>query len=468
VDTRENQPLVARRRRELSAGQAVVIAVAVGALAAALQIRDGTYHPAALALVGLGLLAVLAVVLGYGPRLGERGLAGVLAALVLAEMLLLALQPVALHMELGPLGRLPLYALLGLVAALVALFAAAPPCLSRFRLPAILLLVVVHLVLGVWILNHSPIGGDVYYFQWRGARALLNGLSPYATPMRNIYHPYEGFYGPGLVKDGWLQFGCLYMPLPLLPVAAAIPLGDIRYAHLAALSLAGGLLAALRPGRVAPLAAALLLFNPRFGLVLQYAWTEPFVILFLVLAVFASLHAPRMLILSLGLLFASKQYPILIGPALVLLVNDPINRRWRTFRLVALGGAIAVGFTLPFALMSLPGFFRSIVVVQFLQPFRMDALSFLVPVAGLGGAWLLVVPAVLTPLALVLALRRLPRSPAGFASTVGFTFLVFFAFNKQAFCNYYFFVVGALCTALASVDLDAVHNADAPPARPEG
>ncbi len=28
--------------------------------------------------------------------------------------------------------------------------------------------------------------------------------------------------------------------------------------------------------------------------------------------------------------------------------------------------------------------------------------------------------------------------------------LVFFAFNKQAFCNYYYFVIGALCTALAA------------------
>ena len=37
------------------------------------------------------------------------------------------------------------------------------------------------------------------------------------------------------------------------------------------------------------------------------------------------------------------------------------------------------------------------------------------------------------------SLWRLPRTPAGFAAAVALTFFAFFAFNKQAFCNYYFF-----------------------------
>jgi hypothetical protein len=47
----------------------------------------------------------------------------------------------------------------------------------------------------------------------------------------------------------------------------------------------------------------------------------------------------------------------------------------------------------------------------------------------------------------LLALRRAPRSPAGFATAAAVTYLAFFAFNKQAFCNYYSFVVAALCCA---------------------
>ena len=42
-----------------------------------------------------------------------------------------------------------------------------------------------------------------------------------------------------------------------------------------------------------------------------------------------------------------------------------------------------------------------------------------------------------------------PRTPAGFAGGVALVYFAFFAFNKQAFENYYFFVIGALCCAVA-------------------
>jgi hypothetical protein len=49
-----------------------------------------------------------------------------------------------------------------------------------------------------------------------------------------------------------------------------------------------------------------------------------------------------------------------------------------------------------------------------------------------------------------LALWRLPRTPAGFSAAIAVTFFAFFMFNKQAFTNYYFFVIGALYVTLAS------------------
>jgi hypothetical protein len=52
--------------------------------------------------------------------------------------------------------------------------------------------------------------------------------------------------------------------------------------------------------------------------------------------------------------------------------------------------------------------------------------------------------------AIVLCLWKCPRTPSGFAAGFALTFLVFFAFNKQAFCNYYHLVIAALCIALAS------------------
>jgi hypothetical protein len=96
-----------------------------------------------------------------------------------------------------------------------------------------------------------------------------------------------------------------------------------------------------------------------------------------------------------------------------------------------------------------------VVAVQFHQPFREDALSVLVPLAraGLPRALGSVLPLGLAVTAVALALRRCPRTPAGWALALAFVYLVFFAFNKQAFCNYYFFVIGALCCAIAALPL---------------
>jgi hypothetical protein len=50
-----------------------------------------------------------------------------------------------------------------------------------------------------------------------------------------------------------------------------------------------------------------------------------------------------------------------------------------------------------------------------------------------------------------ISLWRLPRTAFGFAAGVSVTFLLFFSFNKQAFCNYYYFVIGALAVAVAAL-----------------
>jgi len=62
---------------------------------------------------------------------------------------------------------------------------------------------------------------------------------------------------------------------------------------------------------------------------------------------------------------------------------------------------------------------------------------------------------------LALSLWRAPRTPAGFALSLGFILLAFFAFNKQAFCNYYFFVIGAMCCAVGALELPALADRSA-------
>ena len=84
------------------------------------------------------------------------------------------------------------------------------------------------------------------------------------------------------------------------------------------------------------------------------------------------------------------------------------------------------------------------------QPFRPDSLSAMAWIANRYGVLLpqWIGAAMLVP-ATLLALRYAPRTPSGFAMGVGFVFFTFFAFSKQAFMNYYVFVMGAMTVAAA-------------------
>jgi hypothetical protein len=437
-------------RRAPTAGQAALLAMAGGAIGLAVHLRDGAYHPSALGLVGVALACALAAVLDVRVlELSERALVTLLAALGVASVALLLAQPVARDLPAQPEGFWRLQ--LSLVGAGVAILgiAVAPKKLVPWVVVALLVL---HLLAGIWILRHAFPEIDVFNFQRGSLEALRKGVNPYGIKFRNIY-PNESFYGPGLVVKGILQFGYPYPPLTLLLTWPALYLGDIRYAHLLALTLGGAAIAFARPGRLAPLAAALLLFSPRVGLLLQMSWTEPFTILFLGATVLCALRAPRLLPLSLGLLLATKQYLVFVLPLVWLLAPD------RRRALVLLGQALGIALlvTLPLALWKPGAFLRSAVLLHFRQPFRYDAISVLVPLAraGLPPALGSVLPFLLTPLAVVLALLRCPRTPAGWALAVAFVYLVFFACNKQAACNYYFFVLAAVCAAIAAADLTA-------------
>ncbi|MBK7858062.1 MAG: hypothetical protein IPJ65_05440 [Archangiaceae bacterium] len=95
------------------------------------------------------------------------------------------------------------------------------------------------------------------------------------------------------------------------------------------------------------------------------------------------------------------------------------------------------------------------VALQVLQPFRTDALSYLAW-SGQGGGtpWPTSLAFVAAVAGVVLGLWRQARTPAGFAATCALSYLGFFAFNKQAFCNYYYFTLGALLVVVGSVAPD--------------
>ena len=115
---------------------------------------------------------------------------------------------------------------------------------------------------------------------------------------------------------------------------------------------------------------------------------------------------------------------------------------------------MALGVSLPLILVNAPAFVNSAVTMHFRQPLRLDGLTYLAWWARNGGARL-GVGAALAPVTAVVLLaltswRGATRTPGGFAAATGLLFGVLFAFGKQAFCNYYYFVLGALCVAIAA------------------
>lgn len=331
---------------------------------------------------------------------------------------------------------------------------AGPDWLRKYGVP---ILIGVYLLLGLWILKHAPSPHiDVLVFQVQGADELLSGRNPFAMTFPNIYG-HTRWYGEGLAEDGRLLFGFPYPPLSLVfSTLGRVLASDPRSAQLVATALAAALMAATRGGRLGAGAAALYLLTPRGFFVLEQSWTEPFLVLLLSATVFCAVRFPRALPYVFGLTLAIKQYSVFLVPLVVLLLPEPRRQLWG---FLWRAGATALAVSLPFALPDPKAFFHSVVALHVHQPFRTESLSYLAAWVSRGHApppmW---IPFIAVAGALGLGLWRAPRSPAGFAAAAALTYATFFAFNKQAFCNYYYFVVATLCLAVAATRLPTPDN----------
>ena len=423
------------------------MALAAFLLGYGVEISLGMYSLNALRLLTAALVVCIAAI--AAPRLAWiEALPPLVTNGALALGIVLQLVPIWIRHEAFPLVRWgsALVAALGLLQVFD---------LKRLRLPivaaaAIAFAFVVALTFRTYARN-PPI--DVFMFQQMSAEALLHGVNPYGVRYPSLYPPGTPFYGPGVVAaDNRLDYGFPYFPLSLLLVLPAYGLGgDSRFAHAIAIAVSAVLMTAARPGRQSALTATLFLLAPTVFFIVEQSWTEPLMAFTLSLTMFAALRWRRALPYALGLLFATKQYTVLMVPLVWLLVDEP--RTWRRFAaLVATAGGVALAITLPFFLWDPRAFYRAVVAFQFLQPFRLDALSYLVwihhqyPQLSIErwAPFVSVVPAT------ALALWRCPRTPAGFAAAVAVVYLTFFAFNKQAFANYYYFVIAAACWSAAA------------------
>jgi hypothetical protein len=471
-------------RDRVALSPVAALGVSAVGLGCGLQVNFGQYDPTALAYLGLAIVAGVVGLAGIARGEGSgRGVVPVLVAgLVVQFFVLICSNPMATLRVTSP-GQLLVFRSGVLCAGVLAALALNG---GRWGRVGWWLVLATHFLLGLWVLRAMPQPGvDVCLFQREAAEALSRGHNPYAMTFANLYPDAGRVYGAGTFAADRLLFGYPYPPLSLLLVLPGHLLGDFRLSHLVATTAAGGLIAAARPGRVATAGAALFLFTPRGFFVLEAGWTEPMAVMLLAVVVFVACRRrdsvgadPRVrpgpangqgghggpplqspakralrwveiwsLPVALGLLLVVKQYLILIAPLAVVLL--PGSGRFRLRAVIATAAIV----TLPLALWNLGPFVWSVCLLQFRQPMRADALSFLPLLAGVTrapGAG--VVPFVAAAGVAAWAGLRCPRTPGAFAAASAVMFLLFFALNKQAFCNYYFFVIGGLCCAIAAAN----------------
>jgi hypothetical protein len=426
--------------------------VAAVFLGQALQINNGNGHPEAWPYVFATLFTVaLAALSPPWPTVEAAG--DQVAVLVLGVGLALQFsQLLTSPRVLRPPhpGVQEFFAILAAAAVVAGGALARRPALGPYQGPAMVLLFA---LAGWWMIRASyPPHIDVFVFQQEASRALAHGRNPYALTFPNIYGNMQ-FYGPGIADAKTVFMGFPYFPLSLL---LAFPgwliAGDFRVAQLAACTITAAAFAGFGPSRLPLLASALLLFTPRMFFVLEQGWTEPFGVALLALVTLAAARRSRWLPVALGLLLAWKQYTVLFLPLAALLVPRPF--RWRAYaRLVLPAVALAALITLPFFLWNPSAFWKSVVLAQFAQPFRTEALS-------LPAWWVVekklpefdVLPGMLagTLAAMVAVLARGRRGPAAFVTGSALVYAVFIALSKQSFCNYWWFVLGTMCCGIAA------------------
>jgi hypothetical protein len=421
-----------------------LLALAAVLLGAALQVRDGLYSPWA---VGLLTLASVATFLSPLPILRERARVRAVeltcAFGLLFQLTLLFTDFPGAHYEKHP--PRDYWPFLALIAAALA----SAVLMIRFAEPAFLVLLAIYLAAGAWVIRFTPSPRmDVYTFQRDACESILHGVNPYSITYPNVNGPDGAWvYGPGLVKDDRLLFGLPYMPVTLAwDLIGHVVAGDYRWMQLAAVAIAAVCVASLGWTRVSMLAAAILLFTPRGFYILEQGWTEPLLVMLLAATVCGATRGWRATPFLLGLLVAGKQYNVFVL-ALVPLLGPRITAGFVVKML-----ATAVVVTLPLAVWDVRSFWHSAVALQFAQPFRMDSLSFAAWIAnrewGRAPEWLALVAAAVVAGA---CLVRCKRSPAGFAFAITTTYLTFFAVNKQAFANYYFYVIGGMCVTIGLI-----------------
>jgi len=434
----------------------VCFAVSAIALGRALQINLGFYNEVALLWLTVAFLSsAVGIVLYRTASLVSRGSAVLVSALLVAGIAWQFYQQYTSKPGLYLREDASLAVFRGgLVAQAVCIACGVINIrpLRHFWFPGLL---AASLFLGVWMIRATPDPYiDVVEVHKEAIEALVHHRDPYRISFANIYEHAESqkFYNPEAVIGGRLAQAYPYPPPSLLLATPGhVLFGDYRYSELVLLIAAAGLIGFTYGTLPAMLAASVLLTTPRIWFVIEEGWTEPIGIFLLVLTVVLMRRMPIVGGWVAGIFAMSKQYLGVSALAFLRLIfMRPKQWPWVAFGVVFAAAAV----TLPFALWHPNAFMRNVIWLQTKEPFRVDSLSYLAWAAqhGMGrGSFLWAIGA--GSVAAIITAATTRNTPEGFAASISFTTFAFFAFGSKAFCNYYFFIIGGLCCAIAALPM---------------
>ena len=334
-------------------------------------------------------------------------------------------------------------------AIMLTLFSYLPAMVTRWREPAMLRHLRVFalggmvLVAGIDVFKSSPQPHiDVWTAQQQGAALLLEGKNPYqhlalpdTDPIRHAHFvPYA------------------YLPSQLLFTLPAFRLaGDVRYAMLVALLIAGATLRRVVQMAPRPLPAlyedAPTLFiwlSPKLFFILEQAWVDPLQIMLISLTVAAHVSKrPILAAVLMGLTLTAKQTMFWMVGLGGLMLGFTV-RQWLITMAI---GAVPV---LPFALWDFGALKHAIFDFFSELPARRDALTLTNWVwfkfaVSLSPRWAFLGAAGVVGL----SVWKLRGSIARFGVAVVLTYSIFFVINKWAFANYYFLLMALAALAAA-------------------
>jgi hypothetical protein len=311
-------------------------------------------------------------------------------------------------------------------------------------------------VAGLAVIRVSPTPDiDVWTIQTRGAEVMLEGKNPYVYATVPDTDPETEFTVP-----------YCYPPFAVYSGTSARAVGgDIRHSLLAALVVSGIAMRFIARRRrkdaaETPLPSILedgpaLFFwlAPPLFMILDRSWIDPLQIMLVSLGLAAFVSGRLTLAAVLfGIVASSKQSMFWVVP----LAGIILRFDWRRWLVMGVAALVPV---LPFVLWD----FRALKYANFDfmtgLPGRHDGLCFSAWWSrALGSTFPPQLTFVLSAAAAAGACLRTPRTdpdrsrfaPLGFARALVATYFAFFFFNRWAFANYYFLVIGFACLAAAA------------------